>query len=309
MKLLTVIALKRTELQADHLSRLLACSGDLLHNENKIHITLERQEGLSAIEISGRLPAFELKKDGERVYTETAQALAEYIIREEEPRLIRKLIRDEFHYKQEQELEQIIGYCEQMLGGSGQSGEDSEKPAAYWRRKEMIAAEIADFIQEQTELHLDGFIRFRLKAYKQELRDIVEYAVDEYVMDRQYQEFISLLQYFVYIQEAKIPFVHLIHKGGNEFMLLNDRMEQINTDDPDAVITVELLEKDMNFEDMIVSTLINVSPQKIHIHTREPETQVIKTISQIFENRVELCGYCRLCQNLDRSTAAEYNKG
>ncbi|WP_372813163.1 putative sporulation protein YtxC [Paenibacillus sp.] len=307
MKLLTVFASKRTELQADLLSRVLTRSGDLLHNENKIHMTLERRQGLSAIEISGRLPAFELKKDGKRVYAETAQALAEYIIGEEEPLLLRKLIRDEYHYKQEQELDQILSYCEQLLGSRSEN--DPEKRAPFLRRKALIASEIADYIQEQTELHLDGFIRFRLQAYKQELHDIVEYAVDEYVMDRQYQEFISLLQYFVYIQEAKIPFVHLIHKGGSEFMLLNDRMEKIDTDDSETVVTVELLEKDMNFEDMIVSTLITVSPQKIYIHTREPETQVIKTISQIFENRVELCGYCRLCQNLDHSTAAEYNKG
>ena len=53
-------------------------------------------------------------------------------------------------------------------------------------------------------------------------------------MDRQYQEFISLLQYFVYIQEAKIPAAHLIHKGGHEFVILNDRMEPIDANEFDA---------------------------------------------------------------------------
>lgn len=86
-------------------------------------------------------------------------------------------------------------------------------------------------------------------------------------------------------------------------------MESMETPEMDAVVTVEMLEKEINFEDMIISTLITVSPQQIYIHTREPELQVIKTIKQIFENRVELCGYCRLCHNLDRGAAAEYNKG
>ncbi|MEK8126980.1 putative sporulation protein YtxC [Paenibacillus filicis] len=307
MKLLTVVASVRSEAQSEHFAQVFAHSGELLHNKNKIQMTVDSQEGISRIELSGRLPAFRLDQDSQQFQAESAVALADYVMRHEERGLLGKLIRDDFHYSQEEEAEQILAYCEQMLGEGHDEGE--EYRLAMSRRKEKLATEIEAYVSTETVLHLDGLLRFRLQSYKQELRDVVEYAVDEFVMDRQYQEFISLLQYFVYIQEAKIPFVHLVHKGGNEFTLLNDRMEQIETDDPDAIVTVEMLEKDMNFEDMIVSTLITVSPQTIYIHTREPDAQVIKTIRQIFENRVELCGYCRLCHNLDRSAAAEYNKG
>lgn len=307
MKLFSVILMKRSEEQAGRLYRSLRHSGDMLHNSDQIHITLNHRDGLSEIGVYGVIPHFRLDKDGEKVYAESAEAIAEYLLAEEERSLMGKLIRQEFDYDLEEDCEKIMGYCDQLLYGTG----DGENPAgeASDRRKAKIISELTEYLREHTELNLDGFLRFRLKDYMEDLREIAEYAVDEFVMDRQHQEFISLLQYFVYIQEAKVPFVHLIHKGGNDFMLLNDRMELIDTDDKDAVVTVEMLEKDMNFEDMIVSTLISVSPQQIYIHTREPELQVIKTISQIFENRVELCGYCRLCHNLDRTTAAEYNKG
>ncbi|MCZ8516525.1 putative sporulation protein YtxC [Paenibacillus filicis] len=309
MKLFNVIMMKRSKEQADRLLQALRRSADGLHNANLIHITLNDAEDMAVLQVEGVLPQFELLKDAEAVYAGAASAIADYMLAEEERKLIRKLIREEFEYDQEDEMAQIMVYCEQML--SGASSAEGEFPLSHARdrRKGKIISEVTGYLSEHTELNLDGFMRFRLHGYMDELREVVEYAVDEYVMDRQHQEFISLLQYFVYIQEAKIPFVHLIHKGGGDFLLLNDRMERINTDDREATVTVEMLEKDMNFEDMIVSTLITVSPQQIYIHTREPEVQVIKTISQIFENRVELCGYCRLCHSLDRSTAGEYNKG
>ncbi|WP_426449138.1 putative sporulation protein YtxC [Paenibacillus sp. S-38] len=312
MKLFTVYLLKRTDAQADRLSLELSGSGDLLHNTDKIHIALNGTEGLHQIEVSGKLPAFQLHSDGDVLFAEASQVLADYVLREEELPLLKSLIRQEFGYKREEDIRQILSYCDRMLGAEAEGrvlAGPSDYAKAYARRKEIIAGELKEFLQEHTLLNLDGFLKFRLHSYRDELREIVEYAVDEFVMDQQYREFISLLQYFVYIQEAKVPIVHLIHKGGADFMLMNERMELIETEENDTVVTAQMLEKDMNFEDMIVSTLITVSPGKIFIHTREPDVQVIHTIRQIFENRVELCGYCRMCHSLDRSTAAEYNKG
>ncbi|MCZ8519350.1 MULTISPECIES: putative sporulation protein YtxC [Paenibacillus] len=313
MKLFTVNLLKRTDAQADRLRRELSGSGELLHNTDKIHIALNGREGMHEIEISGKLPAFQLHIDGEAVFAEAAQVLAEYVLHEEERALLRSMIKQEFSYKRDDEVEGIMAYCDRMLGANGTPAPEVPHTAAYdkaySRRKEKIAEEIKDFLQEHTTLNLEGLLTFRLRAYREELKEIAEYAVDEFVMDQQYQEFISLLQYFVYIQEAKVPIVHLLHKGGADFLLMNERMEIIDTEETDTVVTAQMLEKDMNFEDMIVSTLITVSPGKIFIHTREPELQIIHTIRQIFENRVELCGYCRMCHSLDRSTTAEYNKG
>ncbi|GCL72945.1 putative sporulation protein YtxC [Paenibacillus naphthalenovorans] len=309
MKLFTVTLTKRTDEQADRLYRLLQSSCGILHHKEHIHIALDRRKGLYRIEVSGVPPGFRLKEDGIRVYKAAADVLADYVLEEEERELLLKIIKQDFNYKQDDEVEGILAFCRQVLYGEGEWGEGAGQTEAYLRRKQKIISEFYEYLEVYTEFDLNGFLRFRLHAYKDELRDVVEYAIDEFVMDRQYQEFISLLQYFVYIQEAKIPFVHLIHKGGSDFLLLNEQMESMETPEMDAVVTVEMLEREINFEDMIISTLITVSPQQIYIHTREPELQVIKTIKQIFENRVELCGYCRLCHNLDRGAAAEYNKG
>jgi putative sporulation protein YtxC len=270
-------------------------------------IELHQSKACSVIEVKGNLPKFQLDKRMDALLLQVAGEIAEWIVADKEEGLFKALISKEFDYKQDKELSSILGYYKQMLQIEAPEP-DAEQQDMVLRRKQKIRQAVYTFLLEQTELNLDGFMKFRLNDYFEELREIAEYAIDEFLMDQQYQEFISLLQYFVYIQEAKIPLAHLIHKGGNEFMLLNDQMEPIETSG-DTTLTIEMLEKDINFEDVIVSTLISVSPQMIYIHTRDPEVQIIQTITQIFENRVELCEYCRLCQSLDRSAASDYNKG
>ncbi|MFH5185885.1 sporulation protein YtxC [Paenibacillus sp. TAB 01] len=303
-----LIALTLMKSPGESVGRLGQAVREAVESVDKEQITVESHSSdtCSVIEVNGVLPRFQLDNRADALYKKVADALADWIVNEEEEQLIRALVAKEFDYKEESDVRSILNYCRHMI--QMESAEEAMEQTAL-RRKYKIAEAAYAYLQENTELNLDGFMRFRLRAYREELHELAEYAIDEFLMDQQYQEFISLLKYFVYIQEAKIPLAHLIHKGGNEFVLLNDRMEPIDTSGNDATLTVEMLERDINFEDVIVSTLISVSPQQIYIHTRDPEVQVIQTITQIFENRVQLCKYCRLCQTLDRSAASDYNKG
>lgn len=226
-----------------------------------------------------------------------AETLASHIVMDKESVILRDLLVKDFKYEKITDLESIEGYCKQSL--MQESDLDglpllSSSPSRL-RRILILKEQLIALLEEKPHLSLDGFLKFRIQEYKEDLREIAEYAIDEFMMDRQYQEFISLLQYFVYIQEAKIPVVHLIHKGGHEFVILNDRMEPIDANEFDASFRMEMLEKDINFEDIIVSTLITVSPANIYIHTRDPELTIIKTIRQIFEDRTSVCSYCRTC--------------
>jgi putative sporulation protein YtxC len=226
-----------------------------------------------------------------------AEILAGHIMEIKEPLIVRGLISKEYKYESEQEILQIEGYCKQFLYGEMESEETytNQVESGTYRRKHVLEQQLLQLFKEKSEIILEGFLTFRSHDYMEELREVVEYAIDEYMMDRQYQEFISLLQYFVYIQEAKIPAAHLIHKGGHEFLILDDQLKPIDASEFDATFKLEILEKDINFEDMIVSTLITVSPASIYIHTREPDMTIIKTIMQIFEDRTALCAYCHTC--------------
>ncbi len=231
--------------------------------------------------------------DREQLVTAVAQAVAQYVAEFHEQDVIRSLIADEYGYDEPEELAEIEAYC----WHNSDPLQEADHSADLERRKQQIAEEVAEYLNANHLLNVEGMVRFRLLRYTEHLRGIVEYAIDEYTADKQYEEFISLLKYFVYIQEAKIPAAHLIHKGAHEFDLLNEKMEPIETKQLDQFV-VEMIDKEINYEDMIVSTLITVSPQHVYIHTRNPDMQVIRTIQQIFEDRAAVCTSCPLCRPL-----------
>ncbi|RAP75420.1 putative sporulation protein YtxC [Paenibacillus montanisoli] len=246
------------------------------------------------------LAGFSLAADGPVIYRKAAKAFASYIMSELEPMLLKAIIRKQFRYEESKEIEVLERYCHNILYGTSVPAlqvDDTDTAMMHTdreRRMGKVADEIEQFLGSHTRLNLDGFVTFRLAAYWLELKEVVAYAVDEYVMDKQYQEFISLLKYFVRMQEVKLPIVHVLHKGGSEFVLYDQDFQMLETVQADRIVA-EMLESEMNMEDMIVSTLITVSPQQIVIHTRQPDLPVMRTLETIFEHRVRLCCTCGHC--------------
>lgn len=294
MRLFTLTTMEKSEEFVKQLVSKIQKELQTLHIADAVIVTDKHFASYTTIIADGVMPQFGLVEMAEPVYRAAGEAIADMLVREKEQVLLRQLIQKDFVEYDDTDVSKIMSYCNQFLQGDEQ--DPYYRPdKSLSRRKQSIADEVFQYLQLHTDLNLEGFMRFRLFDYFEELREVVEYAVDEFLMDKQYQEFISLLKYFVYIQEAKTPSAHLIHKGGTEFSILNDVFEPIDTSQFDSSFTVEMLDKDINFEDMIVSTLITVSPQQIYIHTREPDVQIIGTIKQIFEDRVSVCSHCLLC--------------
>ncbi|NOJ70274.1 putative sporulation protein YtxC [Paenibacillus alvei] len=291
MELFTISLPLRSEYDAVTLTDLLQQELSDLHKQPNGVEFQQWSEGQTAwITCRGILPGFQLSTQGQDVWNKAAKAVAEFILSHKERLLLASLIEKDSKYN-EVERRKIEDYCQQLLNG----GDESESSESRRRRKGKLTRALRRYLEDHTDLNVEGFIQFRLRHYLSELREVVDYAIDEYVLERQYQEFIGLLKYFVFIQETKIPLAHLMHKGGHEFTLLDEDLQPLEPKHVMNGMVVEMIDYDMEMEDMIVSTLINVSPQNIIIHTREPDSQVIKTIQQIFESRVHVCVLCNSC--------------
>lgn len=244
------------------------------------------------------LPYFQLQTDGPVIYKAASKAIAEYIVNELELELLKSIISKKYRDQLTTDAEMISKYCHELLYGKDWEGLGARyHEADRARRQSKVAEEIEKYLNEETKLNISGLTTFRLKAYRNELTEIMEYARDEYLLDKQYQEFISLLKYFVLLQETKVSMVHLLHKGGHEFSLYNASFQAIETKPSSDRIVAEMLETEMNIEDMVISSLISISPKHITIHTRQPEMQVIRTIETIFDQRVTVCVQCASCSN------------
>ncbi|MEK3884168.1 putative sporulation protein YtxC [Paenibacillus sp. PL2-23] len=253
-------------------------------------------EGPLRIRCEASAAAFQLKADGPAVYKAAAHVIADYVISELEPQLLSAIIRKKYKNNPSMDAAIIEKYCYELLHGKEWESLGSRfHEADRTRRRNKVADELEKHLLEDTVLNIGGFLAFRLLPYRNELTDIVEYALDEYVLDKQYQEFISLLKYFVQLQESKVPIVHLLHKGGHEFTLYNESFQTLDPKPPADRLVAEMLETEMNIEDMVISSLISVSPKQITVHTRNPDMQVIRTIETIFDGRVNVCVKCSSC--------------
>jgi putative sporulation protein YtxC len=223
---------------------------------------------------------------------EVANVISLFIVNHMESLIMRRMLLKQNGSYEDHELSEIIQYCKQLLIDTEASLESMDTKQG---RQILISNQLCMYLKTNTFLDIEGFVHFRLKKYMSDLQDIIEDGFNEFLLNEQYQEFIALLKYFVYFQDAKIPEVHLIHQGNNKFQLLDGDLQQLDLSNAKDVI-VETVDRELNYEDMVVSALISASPQQIHIHTRNPETQSIQTIQQIFEGRTSICTCCKLCK-------------
>lgn len=215
--------------------------------------------------------------------------LAKYVVDVKQDELVARIMNREYSFASPEEMQSVKELVVRMLAAGEESAETKEQ------RTLLIREALQRYLRHSADLHLDGFAAFRLKEYESKLRETVDLAVDEYLLDKQYEEFIGLLQYFVYFQEPLTPLVHLMHKQGHEFAILNEKFSPIHMPSSGGVVA-RIADQEMEMEDVIVSTLISLSPDRILIHTRDPEAQVITTIARIFGERVELCLLCPHCK-------------
>ena len=144
---------------------------------------------------------------------------------------------------------------------------------------------------------MDGFINFRLKDYIKELEDIIDNAVDDFLIEREYKEFIRLLKYFVEIQESKFNVVHVVMQSDEQYMLLDEKKHLI-TNECMQDFLYELPETEINHDDLLVSSLITLAPKNIVIHNWEKfkNQKLLDTIKNIFSGKVVLCSGCGICE-------------
>lgn len=225
-----------------------------------------------------------------------ANALSDIIINFWEPKIIKKIIKENYFYFNSDEQNKIYEFTKDILNFNETVG----KQVLFYqiKRKIFVLHKILDYLNVNNTIILDGFINFRLKDYIYQLEEAVDKAIDEYLMDKEYREFIKLLRYFVDLQEPKRELVNLVLQGG-EFFLLDDKMNPIEKDEAMSLIAKE--NPSINVDDVLVSTLINMAPRKIVVHgfKGREKIEVINALYNIFEDRISFCNNnCEICSEL-----------
>ncbi len=229
---------------------------------------------------------YEHVKNTLKVYV--AQMLADYIVAHEEKNLIRKIVNHNYYYFSENERAAICDNVLKLL-------DDASGDFGYTDRTNRILTKLKDYFDIHHELVLDGFLSFRLKDYRDRLTEIVDKAVDEYMLDMEYKEFIRVLRYFVDVQETQIEEVHIVLGDGDAFRISDERGRNIHNQYLESVM---LGNEEINYEDLLISALITIAPRTVMLHfcSEHGKTHsAVDTIQKVFAGRVSVCRGCSLC--------------
>lgn len=222
-----------------------------------------------------------------------ANVISDFIINYWEQRILNKITRDNFYFLTKEEVENVVNKARKILESTSQP---DELFLYRLNRKSKILHEILDYLSLNTNINIDGFINFRLHDYVDDLYNILQQAVDEFMLEKEYREFILLLKYFVEIQEPKVEKIHVFLMADGYFQLLDDDNKAYNQQCFEGCI-IDMADKEINYEDLLISTLITIAPKKIILHI--PDSSKVKnmldTIEAVFDKQVVRCNGCPQC--------------
>jgi len=222
-----------------------------------------------------------------------SNALADYIIKQYEDKLISRIINSNYCYFNSNEKKEIQSLALRIIRNDDKNFLNS---LFQIRRRNIIIRKLLDYFEGSDSLILDGFVNFRLKDYMKDLEEVVDKAVDEFLMEREYKEFIRLLKYFVEIQDPKFNVIHVIVGYDNKYILLDENKMEITNECIQEFVN-EISEGEINYDDLLVSSLITLAPRKIILHStgQFKNKELLETIKNVFSGRVSICTGCDIC--------------
>ncbi len=223
-----------------------------------------------------------------------ANAISDIIIDIMEKGFLKKCINNNYYYFNEDEKHRIFECACKVLG----TADNQNNQGCVYRlsRKARVLQKVLDYLDNNSSIIISGFVRFRMKDYIVELEDATDRAVEEYLMEREYNEFIKLLRYFVEIQEPKADTVNILKNLDNSYKLLDGYGMKIDNELLDELAD-EVLEKNINYDDLLISSLITIAPRRIVFHNGaiNEDSEISDTIKKVFHNKIAYCNGCKLC--------------
>lgn len=225
-----------------------------------------------------------------------ANVVSDVILNNWEKALLLDIIKQNYYYFLPDEQQLIYQIALKHLNHGVESNDDTF--VHYLTRKSLILQKLLEYLYSNDRLIIEGFIKFRLKDYLQELYNAADKAVDDFMLEKEYKEFIKLLKYFVEIQEPRLDLVQVVVQGSGSFKLLDENNKNINSGYLDGFL-LETGDPDLNYEDLLISALITIAPTAIVLHFPDNNSKCAKatdTIKSVFGDRVRYCYGCKLCK-------------
>lgn len=237
---------------------------------------LKNSEVLSARDF----PVEDIYCDGNRTYAvlDTADGLvferyintlSDYIIEKYEDKILKRIISKKYP-----EIPNIV--TNEII--------KLKKEVDFSERKMVLAESLKGYFSENISGSVEGIVNFRLCNYKKHLNALVDDIVDIYYLNREYEDFIELLRYFISVQNERTDKIYIVINKDGTYTILDAKKQDITADSVSEIVNANEA-KELEHEDLLLSVLISLAPEKIIVNNKEniKNRQIFETIEKVFE--------------------------
>jgi putative sporulation protein YtxC len=221
----------------------------------------------------------------EHFQRQVVEVFYEFILKTKRDEWIRNILAEIFYYQDIEEQQHIMDIIYSIMDGENEELADLiEEKIEECKVKEAVG----DLLQDTNiAFSFDAFVKFRLKSFREKLLKYVEISIDEYKMEQEYQVFIQTLREFLHNREDKVYELHLVYDEEPRFF--NAEFTEIKRAELSRMIDRKLLSNHPVYVDSVtIAPLLSLAPRRINLYTENPEEPLIRTIKNIFEERVSI---------------------
>lgn len=156
--------------------------------------------------------------------------------------------------------------------------------------QETVYSKVNEFIIENNDLNLEGFLKFRMKDFISYISIISDIALEEHLIKRDKKEFLDSLKYFIDIQEEKMELLRITMTKDDRFVLSDEHGNEVENLNNEEIMTLAE-EENLNNEDILISAIMTLCPKKIEIldkSNNKKSKDIIEMVSLLFEGKVTL---------------------
>lgn len=188
--------------------------------------------------------------------------------------LIKYLINNNYFYFSDFDKDKILEYCKENCLEENFSS----------KREFILRKTFKNYLLNNNKIILKGFIDFGVKDYLKLLDEIVSQSVNNYLIEKEYREFIELLKCYVNSKPPIADKIYLVYENHNS-TLIDENGDDILID---SNIRNQYL-SDITFSqnDYCLNTLLTLLPRELIInYTDQSKDDFLTTLELIFEDRI-----------------------
>jgi putative sporulation protein YtxC len=194
----------------------------------------------------------------------------------------REILKKHFCYEDEHEQEQILDIITSIVDGNRR---ELLSFVDVNELNNLVESAINELLSQRLSFSFDSFLRFRLRSITSLIERVVEVAIDEYKLEQEYQIFVHTLRDFLAGRSSIKKVIHLIVSDSITFF--DEEFYELRRKEILQLIDRKLLSNHPVYTDSVtIAPLLSIAPKKIYLYTDEPEQPLVRTICNLFEERV-----------------------